>query len=122
MSLGNKPRVATAVCAELTKVLIVHAADFPRFLQVVPSFSPIIAASAKSYSVLNDMADQEERERMLNSIDADMDPANSGGGDSTGRLSQTAPPPASLGVGRKDRLIESLVAASSTLGKQPVMA
>ena len=48
----NKQRTCSAVCAETSKALIVRAADFPRFLEIVPSFQAMFVSSAAAYAAL----------------------------------------------------------------------
>lgn len=57
---SSKPRAATAVCDEPTKVLVVRSAHFATFLETIPTFSNMFATSANGYAVLNVMMQQQE--------------------------------------------------------------
>lgn len=57
---SSKPRAATAICDEPTKVLIVRSVHFAAFLETIPTFSNMFATSANGYAVLNVMMQQQE--------------------------------------------------------------
>ena len=42
-------------------MLIVHAEDFARFLEIVPTFASMFAISATAYTALNVMMHEQER-------------------------------------------------------------
>ena len=48
----NRPRAASAVCTELTRVLILRSADFSAFLDIVPTFAVACSESENVYWAL----------------------------------------------------------------------
>lgn len=48
----NRPRAASAVCTELTRVLILRSADFSAFLDIVPTFAVACSAAENVYWAL----------------------------------------------------------------------
>ena len=50
---GSKPRAATAVCDDPTKLLVVHADHFATFVEVVPLFSELFQSSQKGFAAMN---------------------------------------------------------------------
>ena len=48
----SRPRAASAVCTELTRVLILRSADFSAFLDIVPTFAVACSAAQNAYWAL----------------------------------------------------------------------
>ncbi len=57
---SSKPRAASAICLEPTKVLVVRSCHFSTFLETIPTFSAMFATSANAYAALNVMMQQQE--------------------------------------------------------------
>jgi CRP-like cAMP-binding protein len=66
--VGAKPRGATARCDEPTKLLMVHADNFPQLVDIVPHFQELLQNAASTYSAINSMLqDKEALGKALNS-------------------------------------------------------
>lgn len=58
---SSKPRAGSARALEPTTVLVVHAADFDRFLRVVPEFTDVFETYATAYDNLNRIKAEHEK-------------------------------------------------------------
>lgn len=105
--MGAKPRACTARCDEPTKVLIVHADQFPQFVEVVPMFQDMFSASASSYNAINALLRQKES--LGNAISASLEGVLSGGFSPVMAALEPSAAPLSVPESNWERLVKVLL-------------